>query len=55
MLQIRCTYNNSTENPYVVKALKEANMISTIDVVYGEGNTFDEMCVAGLSLVYPMP
>ncbi|WP_437977560.1 hypothetical protein WMF11_11960 [Sorangium sp. So ce295] len=55
VLQIRCTYNNSTENPYVVKALKEAKMISTIDVAYGEGSTFDEMCVAGLSLVYPMP
>jgi hypothetical protein len=39
----------------VVKALKEAHMSSTIDVLYGEGNTLDEMCVAGLSLVYPMP
>ncbi|WP_437538842.1 hypothetical protein WME79_22505 [Sorangium sp. So ce726] len=55
VLQIRCTYNNSTENPSVVKALKEARLSSTIDVGYGEGNTFDEMCVAGLSLVYPMP
>ncbi|WP_437336185.1 hypothetical protein [Sorangium sp. So ce394] len=55
VLQIRCTFNNSTENPYVVKALKEAHMTSTIDVAYGEGNTFDEMCAAGVSLVYPMP
>jgi hypothetical protein len=55
VLQIRCKYNNSTENPYVVQALQEAHMSSTIDVGRGEGATFDEMCVAGLSLVYPMP
>jgi hypothetical protein len=55
VLQIRCKYNNSTENPYVVQALQEAHMSSTIDVGYGEGATFDEMCLVGLSLVYPMP
>ncbi len=55
VLQIRCTYNNSMSNPYVVRALKESNMTSTIDVKYGEGNTFDEMCITGLSVVYPLP
>lgn len=55
VLQVRCTYNNSIENPYVVKALEEAHMSSTVDVFYGEGHTFDEMCVAGISIVYPMP
>ena len=55
VLQFRCTYNNTKDNPYVMKALQESNMTSTIDVVYGEGNTFDEMCMVGLSLVYPMP
>jgi hypothetical protein len=55
VLQIRCTYNSSTENPYAVRAFQEAPMSSTIDVAYGEGSTFDEMCIARLSLVYPMP
>ena len=55
VLRIRCTYNNTTDNPYVSQALKEAHMSSTIDVTYGEGNTLDEMCLVGLSLVYPMP
>ena len=55
VLQIRCKYNNSTDNPYVVRALQEAQMSSTIDVTYGEGETFDEMCITGLSLVYPLP
>ena len=55
VLRIRCTYNNTKDNPYVLKALQESHMTSTIDVRYGEGATFDEMCVAGLSLVYPMP
>jgi hypothetical protein len=55
VLRIRCTYNNTKDNPYVLKALQEAHMSSTIDVTYGEGNTLDEMCLVGLSLVYPMP
>lgn len=55
ILQIRCTYNNTKDNPYVAQALQEAHMTSTIDVTYGEGNTLDEMCLVGLSLVYPMP
>jgi hypothetical protein len=55
VLQFRCTYNNTKDNPYVMQALQESNMSSTIDVRYGEGNTFDEMCMVGLSLVYPMP
>jgi hypothetical protein len=55
VLKVRCTYNNSKENPYVARALQEANMSSTIDVRYGEGNTLDEMCISGLSLVYPLP
>ncbi|UQA64025.1 hypothetical protein E8A73_046040 [Polyangium aurulentum] len=55
VLKIRCTYNNTKDNPYVQQALQESHMSSTIDVKYGEGNTFDEMCMVGLSLVYPMP
>ncbi|UQA63545.1 hypothetical protein E8A73_005295 [Polyangium aurulentum] len=55
VLKIRCKYNNTKDNPYVVQALQEAHMTSTIDVQYGEGSTFDEMCVVGLSLIYPMP
>jgi hypothetical protein len=55
VLRIRCTYNNTTDNPYVQRALQEAHLPSTTDVTYGEGNTLDEMCNTGLSLVYPMP
>lgn len=55
ILHVRCTYNNTTDNPYVKQALQEAHMTSTIDVQYGEGNTLDEMCLVGLSLIYPMP
>jgi hypothetical protein len=55
IVKIRCTYNNTKDNPYVARALQEAHMTSTVDVKYGEGSTFDEMCLAGLSLIYPMP
>jgi hypothetical protein len=55
ILKIRCTYDNSTDNPYVVRALQEAHLSSPIDVSYGEGATFDEMCSTGVSIIYPMP
>ncbi len=55
VLRSRCIYNNSMSNPYVVQALQESHMTSTVDVRYGEGNTFDEMCLTGFSLVYPLP
>jgi hypothetical protein len=55
ILTIRCTYDNTRNNPYVVRALKESHMSSPIDVTYGEGATFDEMCTTGLPLIYPMP
>jgi hypothetical protein len=55
IVKVRCTYNNTKDNPYVARALQEAHLTSTIDVKYGEGSTFDEMCLAGLSLIYPMP
>jgi hypothetical protein len=55
VIRVRCTYNNTTSNPYVAKALAESHMSKPIDVTYGEGETFDEMCLVGLSLIYPMP
>ncbi len=55
VVKFRCTYDNSTDNPFVVRALEEANMSSPIDVVYGEGNTLDEMCLGGVPIIYPIP
>lgn len=53
-LHMRCTYDNSTDNPYVLKALKDQNLPSPIDVSLGE-STLDEMCLAVLPLLYKAP
>lgn len=44
-LYLRCTYNNSMSNPFVVKALAEQGLDAPQDVHLGE-ETLDEMCLA---------
>ena len=41
---LRCTYNNSMSNPFVVKALGEQGLSEPKEVVLGE-ETLDEMCL----------
>ena len=43
-LNMRCTYNNSLENPAVSKALSESGISAPIEVVLGD-ETLDEMCL----------
>lgn len=50
-LKMRCTYDNTTNNPYVVRALQDQNLPSPIDVSLGE-STLDEMCLGVLPLLY---
>ena len=50
-LKLRCTYDNTVENPYVVQALKDQKLQSPVDVVLGE-STLDEMCLAGVPVVF---
>jgi hypothetical protein len=47
-----CMYDNSMENPFVQRALKEQGLIAPVDVRLGE-ETLDEMCVAGFQVVLP--
>ena len=49
---IRCTYDNSMANPFVVKALNEQGLAAPQDVVLGE-QTLDEMCLVGVGLLVP--
>ncbi len=51
VLKMRCTYDNTLDNPYVQRALKDQNLTSPIDVYLGE-ETLDEMCLAVLPLLY---
>lgn len=54
VLKMRCTYDNTLDNPYVKRALKDQNLASPIDVFLGE-STLDEMCLAVLPLLYKSP
>jgi hypothetical protein len=53
VLHMRCTYDNTLGNPFVQKALKDANLQSPIDVYLGE-ETLDEMCLSALPLLYKL-
>lgn len=43
-LRLRCTYDNTLDNPFVRQALAEAGLDEPIDVVLGD-ETLDEMCL----------
>lgn len=47
-LRIKCTYNNSTDNPYVAQALAEQKKAAPEDIRMGE-DTLDEMCLGAFS------
>jgi hypothetical protein len=43
-LELRCQYDNSLDNPWLVKALNEQGLTQPKDVLLGE-STLDEMCI----------
>jgi hypothetical protein len=49
-LRFTCTYDNTTNNPYVLKALAEQRLGAPRDIHLGE-TTLDEMCLGVLVLV----
>ncbi len=53
-LDLRCTYDNSLDNPFVLKALQEQGLDEPVDVYLGD-ETLDEMCLAVLVLIYKFP
>ncbi|MCA9697260.1 MAG: hypothetical protein KC431_07030, partial [Myxococcales bacterium] len=48
-IRVRCTYDNSLNNPGVVEALAEVGLDQPIDVNLGEA-TLDEMCLTGIAV-----
>jgi hypothetical protein len=44
VLELRCAYDNSMQNPFVQRALTEQGLAAPRDVVLGE-ETLDEMCL----------
>ena len=51
-LYMRCTYDNSMNNPYVVEALEEQGLDAPVDVVLGE-ETLDEICLVVFGIAVP--
>lgn len=51
-LTMRCTYDNSLENPFVRQALDEQGLEEPVDVVLGE-ESLDEMCLGVFAVAVP--
>ncbi len=51
-IYLRCEYDNSMNNPYVVEALEDQGLDAPIDVVLGE-ETLDEMCLGVFGIAIP--
>lgn len=50
-LYLRCTYDNSMSNPYVVEALAQQRLDAPVPVFLGE-ETLDEMCLGVFGVAY---
>ena len=57
MIDIKCHWNNTIENPFVQRVLKDAGLVAPVDITLGEGNSTDEMCleIFGISVDAPPP
>ncbi len=53
-VRVRCTYDNTLDNPSVVEALAELGLDQPQDVFLGEG-TVDEMGLAGVGVAVRLP
>ncbi len=51
-LRMRCTYDNSMQNPFVAQALKDQGLSAPRDVSLGE-MTLDEMCLGVAGILVP--
>jgi hypothetical protein len=49
IVRIRCTYDNTLDNPAVVEALAEVGLSEPVDVNLGEA-TLDEMCISAVGV-----
>ncbi len=52
VVDVRCTYDNTMENPFVERALDERGLTEPIDVYLGE-ESLDEMCLGIFMIAFP--
>lgn len=53
-IDVKCTYDNTLANPFVVRALGDAGLTEPIPVVLGE-QTLDEMCLGIFGITFDAP
>jgi hypothetical protein len=51
-LRMRCDYDNSMDNRFVVQALDDQGLSEPVDVPLGE-DTLNEMCLGAFGITYP--
>jgi hypothetical protein len=44
VIDLTCKWNNTMENPFVQRLLKDEGLVAPVDITLGEGST-DEMCL----------
>jgi hypothetical protein len=54
VVRVRCTYDNTLDNPAVVEALNEVGLDEPQNVGLGEA-TLDEMCIVGVGVAVKLP
>ena len=51
VITLKCRYDNTTDNPFVRRAMEEQGLTAPIDVTLGE-ETLDEMCLAAFAILF---
>jgi hypothetical protein len=51
--RVRCTYDNTEQNPFLAEALEQAGYSQPIDVPFGE-STLSEMCLGAIGVLVPV-
>jgi hypothetical protein len=54
VLRMRCVFDNTMDNPFVVEALDDQGKDAPVDVPLGE-DTLNEMCLAAIGITYANP
>ena len=55
VINVNCRWDNTMNNPFVLRALKDAGLNAPVDITLGEGSSTDEMCleIFGISVDAP--
>ena len=55
VIDIKCTWDNTIENPFVQRALDDQGLVAPVDISLGEGGSTDEMCLEIFGIAVDAP